>query len=65
MCLSSVYMLKNNDEKELLCKNIASVTTANDKLVFTNLMGIPTEFDGVIQKIDLIENCIYVQSQNS
>lgn len=60
MCLSTVYLLKSEQEQELLCKNIASVLTDGDKLTFTNLMGVPTTIQGEISKIDLIDNCIYV-----
>ena len=60
MCLSTVYLLKSEQEQELLCKNIASVLTDGDKLTFTNLMGVPTIIQGEISKIDLIDNCIYV-----
>ena len=60
MCLSSVYSVKDG-EKELLCKNIASVTVEDGKLVFTNIMGIPTRIEGTIEKIDLMDNYIYVR----
>jgi len=61
MCLSSVYMLNDNQDKELLCKNISSVLAEGNKLTFTNLLGIPTTVTGEMSKIDLVENCIYVR----
>jgi len=62
MCLSTVYVLKDNNEKELLCKNIASVTTDYEKLTFTNLMGIPTTVTGTIATVNLTDNYIYVRT---
>ena len=65
MCLSNVYLLKANQEKELLCKNIATMTTRDNKLVFTNLMGIPTVVDGTLETVNLMDNYIYVRSRES
>ena len=62
MCLSTVYVLKDNNEKELLCKNIASVTTDKEDIVLTNLMGIPTRIKGTISTINLTDNYIYVRT---
>jgi len=62
MCLATVYVLKNNDEKELLCKNIASITTDHEKLIFTNLMGIPTTVTGTLATVNLTDNYIYVRT---
>lgn len=62
MCLSTVFVLKDNDEKELLCKNIASVTTDHEKLIFTNLMGIKTTVTGTLATVNLTDNYIYVRT---
>jgi len=62
MCLSTVYILDDNQEKSLFCKNIASVLAEGDKLTFTNLLGIPTSVNGEISKIDLVENTIFVKT---
>lgn len=61
MCLSNVYLLKKNSEKELICKNVASVTTEDDKLIFTNLFGVPTVVEGTLERVDLMDNFIYVK----
>lgn len=61
MCLSAVYGLQGQ-EKTLLCKNIASVSVREDgMLVFTDIMGIPTAVVGTLEKIDLMDNFIYVR----
>lgn len=57
MCLSTVY----NTAQQVLCKNVASVTEKDGRLIFTDIMGIPTAVAGSIQKIDLMENIIIVR----
>ena len=60
MCLSTVYTLRG-EEKQLLCKNIAGVKTDGDKLIFTDIMGIPTVVAASIERIDLMDNFIYIR----
>ncbi|MCR5154416.1 MAG: CooT family nickel-binding protein [Lachnospiraceae bacterium] len=64
MCLSTVYKI-HGDEKELLCKNIASVRQKGDKLIFTDIMGIQTEAEGLLERIDLMDNFIYLKDKES
>lgn len=59
MCLSTVYAVRGED-KQLLCKNIAAVKTDGDKLIFTDIMGIPTVVTATIERIDLMDNFIYI-----
>lgn len=60
MCLSTVVTLRGAEQKEL-CKNIASMSVEGDKLVFSDIMGVPTAVVGAIEKIDLMENRIFVR----
>ena len=60
MCLSTVYTMQGG-EKELLCKNVAAVKTDGDKLIFTDIMGIPTVVTATIERIDLMDNFIYIR----
>ena len=60
MCLSTVYTVQGN-EKQLLCKNVAAVKTDGDKLIFTDIMGIPTIVTATIERIDLMDNFIYIR----
>lgn len=60
MCLSTVYAIRN-EKPEPLCKNIASVRTQDGKLIFTDIMGIPTVVDAAIERIDLMDNFIYIR----
>ena len=57
MCLSTVL----TPERQVVCKNVAAVTQKDGKLVFTDIMGIPTVVEGSIEKIDLMENEILIR----
>ena len=68
MCLSNVYKIKTgsrsggaDEERELLVKNAATVSVKDGKLVFTDIMGIRTEIDAELEKIDLMDNYILVR----
>lgn len=61
MCLSNVYLIKNNQEKELLCKNVASISYENGELILKNVLGIPTKIKGEISHVDLVENFVFVK----
>ena len=62
MCLSTVYTIRN-EKPEPLCKNIASVRTQDGKLIFTDIMGIPTVVDAAIERIDLMDNFIWIREK--
>ena len=60
MCLSNVY--KNDvDSNNLLYRNVADVKVDGRKIIFTDLMGIRNEIEGVIEKVDLMDNYIIVR----
>ena len=56
MCLSTVY----NEKHGMLAKNVATVKAEKGRLIFTDILGIPTTIDGTIEKVDLMENEIFV-----
>lgn len=60
MCLSNVYRNEANDE-QLLYRNIADVKVDGTKITLTDLMGIRNEIEGVIEKVDLMDNYIIVR----
>ena len=57
MCLSTVMTA----DRQTVCKNVAAVTQKDGKLVFMDIMGIPTVVEGSIEKIDLMENEILIR----
>ncbi len=65
MCLANVYLLKSNQEKELVCKNVASMSSKDDKLVFTNLLGVPTVVDADLENVNLMDNVIYIRERET
>ena len=60
MGLSTVYTLRGTEQHEL-CKNVASMKKEGDQLVFSDILGVPTAVTGTIEKIDLMENLIFVR----
>lgn len=60
MCLSTVYQLSGGQQR-LLCKNVAAVQNQDGRLVFTDIMGVRTETRATIERIDLMENCIFLR----
>lgn len=63
MCLSNVYRLNADNERELILKNAASMAMKDGKLVFTNLMGLKTVVEGTVENVDLINNFILVRAE--
>lgn len=60
MCLSTVYKNEVNDAN-LLARNVADIRVEGGKIIFTDLMGIRTAFDGSLEKIDLMDNYVIVR----
>ena len=60
MCLSTVYKNEVNDAN-MLAKNVADVRIENGQILFTDLMGIRTVFNGTLEKVDLMDNYIIVR----
>ena len=60
MCLSTVY-LREQEKKEPVAKNVASVRLKDGKLVLTDILGVTTELDAELETIDLMDNFIYVR----
>ena len=60
MCLSTVYKNEVNDAN-MLAKNVADVRIENGQILFTDLMGIRTVFNGSLEKVDLMDTYIIVK----
>ena len=59
MCLSTVYQLGRPDKP--LAKNVALVREQDGKLQFTDILGVVTELEAKILRVDLMENQILVE----
>ena len=60
MCLSTVYKNEVNDAN-LLAKNVADIKMENGQIIFTDLMGVRTTFEGTLEKVDLMDNYVIVR----
>ena len=60
MCLSTVYKNEVSDAN-LLARNVADIKVENGQIIFTDLMGIRTVFDGSLEKVDLMDNYVIVR----
>ena len=60
MCLSTVYKNEVSDAN-LLARNVADIRVENGQIIFTDLMGIRTVFDGSLEKVDLMDNYVIVK----
>jgi predicted RNA-binding protein len=61
MCLSKVYVNRNN-KRELLLEEIASVEIVNGKLVFKTLFGEQKEIEANIREIDFLSHSLVVEN---
>ena len=60
MCLSTVYKNEVGDAN-LLARNVADIKVENGQIIFTDLMGVRTVFDGSLEKVDLMDNYVIVR----
>ena len=60
MCLSTVYKNEVNDAN-MLARNVADIRVDGGTIIFTDLMGIRTVFDGTLEKVDLMDNYVVVK----
>ena len=59
MCLSTVYKNEVSDAN-MLARNVADIRVEGGQIIFTDLMGVRTAFDGTLKKIDLMDNYVIV-----
>ena len=62
MCLSTVYQL---GQQKPLAKNVALVSQEDGKLLLTDILGIRTELRARILRVDLMENQIFVDTEET
>ena len=63
MCLSTVYQVCAEDQTPL-CQHVSSAVVDGSQVRFTDIMGDETVVDGIIEKIDLVNNVILVRTKN-
>ena len=63
MCLSTVYASDDLETAHPLARSVTSVRVADGRIILTDLLGMETEINGLIEQIDLIKNCITIKMQ--
>lgn len=63
MCLSIIYKDKV-DEKNILMKNVMSIETNNNHLVFTDLMERKLVVDGKLNVANLVDGYVIVHVED-
>lgn len=61
MCLSKVYVAKN-DERELVLSEIASLKVEANRLLLTTLLGERKEIQASIKEIDFLTHSIILEN---
>ncbi len=64
MCLSTIISMENNQRKEI-ARNVAAVRVDGNKITVTDIMGVKTVIDGEIDRIDLMENFIFLKNKTA
>ncbi len=64
MCLSTIISTENNQRREI-AKNVAAVRVDGNKITVTDIMGVKTVIDGEIDRIDLMENFIFLKNKTA
>lgn len=60
MCLSTVYEVKDNEEK-LVCQYVSGISVENGKVHLTDITGNEIDISGSIKNVDLIKNTVLVE----
>ena len=63
MCLSTVYILNDQGEKDPqpFAKNVSSLATRDGVITFTDLLGAEHSIAGTLTQVDFVGGTIVVQ----
>ena len=61
MCLSDAYELVDGEQK-LILSRVQDISTDENSVMLTNLMGIRTKVPGRIKSVDLLKNIILIEA---
>lgn len=62
MCLSTVYLVKEDETKEVLCKNVAEIISEGESHRLIDVCGIGKTVTGKIVNINLVDNYIELKA---
>lgn len=60
MCLSTVYLVGQNGERQMVADCITGVVVDGAFVTVTDIMGSSTVLEGVIRSVDLVGNTLEV-----
>lgn len=60
MCLSTVYKGNEVKDENMLCEYVTEIDMKNGFVNLVDITGATKEYKGIISKIDLINNAIFV-----
>ena len=60
MCLSTIYSGKEINDEKILCEYVTEIEINEYNLKVIDITGNMTEYNGIINKIDLIRNSIFI-----
>ena len=60
MCLSTVYKGNEIKDENMLCEYVTEIDLSDGNVNLVDITGATKEYKGLISKIDLIKNVIFV-----
>jgi len=65
MCLSTVYLLGADGQREMVADCITGVVVDGLFVTVTDIMGSSTVLEGIIKSVDLVGNTLEVQGKHA
>lgn len=64
MCLSDVYRVSADDQVEPIASKVSNITSEKGIVKMIDIFGDETELQGTIEDVDLLENKIYIRTED-
>lgn len=61
MCESSAWMIRGEDDEELLLEDVIMMKPEGSKFILTNILGEKREIEAVLDRIDLLHHRILLR----
>lgn len=61
MCESSAWLIRAEDDEELLLEDVIMMKPDGDKFILTNILGEKREIQAVLDRIDLLHHRILLR----
>jgi len=60
MCMSTVYERKDGNDT-LICEDVREARVEDNQVTLVDIMGYAVTVNGVIKKVDLIKNTMFIE----